>query len=208
MSLLGPLLALPLLAAVPILFSQKLRLATVASGLVLAAVLLQNTSAHAHYLAPVFGLLILIATQGLRKLRLFRIRNRAIGRFLVRVIPLIALMSFSSYCLDAWLDGPDSSKHRWNFWRARIIERLEKGPDQHLIIVRYHANHLWHYEWVYNGAEIDSEKVIWARDLGKTRNLQLLEYFKHRNIWLIEPDAKKVRPIPIRNLKDLGYNET
>ncbi len=208
MSLLGPLLALPFLAAVPILFSKKLRLATVVSGLVLAAILIQNTSAHAHYLAPIFGLLILIATQGLRMLRLVRIHNRATGRFLVRVIPLIALMSFSSYCLDTWVKGPDISKNQWNFWRAQIIEQLEKGPDQHLIIVRYHANHLWHYEWVYNGAEIDSEKVIWARDLGKTRNLQLLKHFKHRKIWLIEPDAKKVRPIRIRNLKDLGYTKT
>src|SRR5205823_4942191 len=44
-------------------------------------------------------------------------------------------------------------------------------------------------EWVYNEADIDAAKVVWARDMDATSNAELLRYFQGRRVWLIEPDS-------------------
>jgi hypothetical protein len=49
-----------------------------------------------------------------------------------------------------------------------------------------------HEEWVYNHADIDGSAVIWARDMGDARNRELLDYYRDRKVWLLEPD----RPAP------------
>jgi hypothetical protein len=62
--------------------------------------------------------------------------------------------------------------------------------------VRYSDDHNIHDEWVYNGADIDGAKVIWARELGEEQNAKLFAYFKDRQIWLVEPDVDntEIRP--------------
>jgi hypothetical protein len=59
--------------------------------------------------------------------------------------------------------------------------------------MRYDSNHDPNEEWVYNGADIDGSKVVWARDMGEAQNLELIRYFKDRKVWLMEPDAKSPR---------------
>ena len=44
-------------------------------------------------------------------------------------------------------------------------------------------------EWVYNAADIDSAKVVWARDMTPALNRELIGYFKDRRMWLVEPDC-------------------
>jgi hypothetical protein len=48
---------------------------------------------------------------------------------------------------------------------------------------------------VYNHADIDGSKVIWARDKGP-QNAALLHYFGHRRAWLVEPDYNPPRLTP------------
>jgi hypothetical protein len=74
--------------------------------------------------------------------------------------------------------------------RAVIAEKLEHTPGKHLIMVRYAKDdHNIHDEWVYNGAEIDNAKVLWARELDAEQNGKLFAYFKDRKIWLVTPDT-------------------
>jgi hypothetical protein len=80
--------------------------------------------------------------------------------------------------------------------RAAIQEKLSHTPGKHLILVRYGEDHNIHDEWVYNGAEIDSAKVLWARDLDPQQNAKLLSYFKDRHVWLVEPDKDNTELIP------------
>jgi len=73
--------------------------------------------------------------------------------------------------------------------RAAIQNTLEHTPGKHLIIVRYTDDHNIHDDWVFNGAEIDGAKVLWARELDSEQNAKLLDYFKDRKIWLVTPDT-------------------
>jgi hypothetical protein len=55
--------------------------------------------------------------------------------------------------------------------------------------VRYQRNHDPQLEWVYNGADIDHAKVVWARDMGDDQNQELLRYYNDRRVWLLDADA-------------------
>jgi hypothetical protein len=81
--------------------------------------------------------------------------------------------------------------------RAELTAELDSTAGQHLVMVRYRKNHDYHMEWVYNGAEIDSAKILWARELDAAQNERLLEYFKDRQIWLYQPDEmdKKIQQL-------------
>src|SRR5262249_175656 len=69
--------------------------------------------------------------------------------------------------------------------RALAIRTLQSEPGKHLVIVRYNEDDLSvHDEWVFNAADIDSSKIVWARELDKTQNEKLFEYFKDRKVWL------------------------
>jgi len=55
--------------------------------------------------------------------------------------------------------------------------------------VRYAEDHNVHDEWVYNGADIDGARVLWARELDPIQNAKLFAYFKDRSVWLVTPDT-------------------
>ena len=56
-------------------------------------------------------------------------------------------------------------------------------------MVRYIDDHNIHDDWVYNKAEIDSSKVIWAREIDPEQDGKLFDYFRDRKIWLVTPDT-------------------
>jgi len=64
-------------------------------------------------------------------------------------------------------------------------------PGAQLVLVRYQRNHDPQLDWVYNGADIDHAKIVWARDMGADQNEELLRYYKDRRIWLLEADVRR-----------------
>jgi hypothetical protein len=94
---------------------------------------------------------------------------------------------------------PEPFPHSW-CWpptplqgRSAVLKTLTEYPGRHLIIVRYKPDHDPTLEWVYNGADIDKSKVVWARDMGKERNQELTKYFRNRQVWLVEPDETPLK---------------
>ncbi len=148
-----------------------------------------------HYAAPFTGVIFLALVQAMRHLGFLRIRRRPIGLALSAgaVFLLVADTTRAVHRRECdpvdWTCQGDPS-------RAAIQEKLSHTPGKHLILVRYAEDHNIHDEWVYNGAEIDSAKVLWARDLDEKQNAKLLDYFKDRQIWLVEPDVDNTEIIP------------
>jgi hypothetical protein len=144
---------------------------------------------NAHYAAPITCVIFALTAQSIRHLRVMRIGHRRLGLALSRAIVLLLALDTSIYigfrtCSPLpWTCQGDPS-------RAAIEQKLQHTPGKHLIMVRYEKdNHNIHDEWVYNGAEIDGAKVLWARELDPQQNAKLLAYFKDRKIWLVTPDS-------------------
>ena len=95
--------------------------------------------------------------------------------------------------------GPDEWKFTWDSpWvgiqeRAQVLKTLEDSPGRHLVIVRYGVPHNVHREWVFNEADLDTAKVVWARDMGEQSNQELIQYFRDRHIWLVEEEGYSLR---------------
>jgi hypothetical protein len=148
-----------------------------------------------HYAAPTTCVVFLLLVQAIRHLRTIRLSGRPLGMALsgAAVCLLAVEVGFAvanhSCDLLGWTCQGDPS-------RAAIQEKLSHTPGKHLILVRYGEDHNIHDEWVYNGAEIDSAKVLWARDLDPQQNAKLLSYFKDRHVWLVEPDKDNTELIP------------
>jgi hypothetical protein len=66
-------------------------------------------------------------------------------------------------------------------------------------MVRYEPEHNIHDEWVFNGADIDGAKVLWARELDAQQNAALVRYFQERSIWLVDPEVDNLELIPYRD---------
>jgi hypothetical protein len=181
----GQILVLP--AAPFLLRDGKMRLLLVTLLIVTAGVFAVIWS-NAHYAAPVTCVVFALAVQTIRHLRTMRIGVRPLGLALSRAIVLLLILDTAVYvslrvCSPLlWTCQGDPS-------RAEIAKKLEHTPGKHLIMVRYDQDHNIHDEWVYNGAEIDSAKVLWARELDAAQDAKLFNYFKDRKIWLVTPDS-------------------
>ncbi len=55
--------------------------------------------------------------------------------------------------------------------------------------MRYQDTHYAADEGVYNSPEIDKSKVIWAREMDKWSNEELIRYYNGRQVWLVQPDV-------------------
>ena len=163
--------------------------------LVGVAILLQKSSGMPHYAAPVQPLLILLIVQGLRRLWVIKLTGRNFGKCLVAWLTLSCILFF---VLPLWTGANHPNVRSWSLERDRIQLELTARPRPSLVIVKYGPLHSMHEEWVYNRADIDHARVVWARQLEASRMPQLLQLFPDREVWLVEPDKKPVVVGPIR----------
>jgi hypothetical protein len=154
-----------------------------------------------HYAAPLTGVIFLFLVQAIRHLRQMRFAARPFGLVFSWVIVCllatdIALSVKNKICdpLD-WACKGDPS-------RAAIAKDLSQTPGKHLIVVHYEPDHNLHDEWVYNGAEIDSAKVLWARDIDPAQNAKLFAYFSDRHIWFVYPDTDNSTLVPYQSIRN------
>lgn len=58
----------------------------------------------------------------------------------------------------------------WNIQRAHLLKQMTEVGAKHFMIVAYSPHHSLHHEWVYNEADIDNTKVVWARSMDTRQN--------------------------------------
>ena len=206
----GPIFSLPWLAWVFTrhkkikIFSPDLRFLLLVCFVTCAASALTIYVGQPHYYAPLTATFYAATLLILRDLWSWQLNGRPSGRFLVRAIALICVMLlvFRVAAPLIHMEPKPSWTRTWcsrdgqNLERASILKQLQHMPGNHLVIVRYQSNHDFILdEWVFNMADIDEAKVLWARDMGP-QNAELLEYFKTRKVWLVEPDYHPARLIP------------
>jgi len=176
---LGPLLTVPLVMLPWVLRERWMRLALLTSGVLMGGLLVAS-SMWPHYAAPITALLYALVLQGMRYLRQWRWRGRPAGPSVVWALLLLCVV-LAPYAR--------AEPQVWSLNRANILAWLEEREDRHLVLVRYFPEHSPHSEWVFNKADIDGAKVVWAREMDAASNRKLLEYFKGRRAWLVEADA-------------------
>jgi hypothetical protein len=207
----GPALLLPLLMFPRVLGDRRIRF-LVAAGAVVLLGLAVEVFFLPHYAAPLTALNLALVVQALRHLRVWRWDGQPAGVFLVRILPLVCAGALAIRLIAPGLGLPLTETKVWwirlgpserGLERARLLAHLEGMPGQHLVVVRYGPAHdpRTQTEWVYNAADIDRAKVIWAREMDGAENARLLEYYRTRRIWLIEPDRQPVQlqPYPIEH---------
>jgi hypothetical protein len=183
----GPVFTLPFLMLPWLFRDRRMRLPLLVTGAVAAGVVVETWTLE-HYLAPAVGLFYLLLVQCLRHLRLVRWRGRPVGYGLARSVPRVCLAMFvlrlSAVAVGAGIEPPRQQLPQ----RNAITRELQGMPGKQLVIVHYGPQHSPHLEWVNNLADIDGEKIVWARDMGDAGNQELLRYFKDRRVWRIDAD--------------------
>jgi hypothetical protein len=142
-----------------------------------------------HYFAPVTCAVVALLLQCMRHLKLWKFEGKPTGLFLTRAIVLMSILMIG---IQVHLQKRGPTPGSWEALapeRAKIAAHLESFPGRQLVLVRYAPDHDCMHEWVYNLADIDNQKVVWARDMGLQQNEELLRYYNTRQVWSLEADA-------------------
>jgi len=202
----GPTLLLALLMFPQAFIDRRVRFLVIAGAVVITGLAVEVFFIP-HYAAPLTGLGLALVVQAFRHLRLWRWRGQPAGALLVRLFPIVAAVALAIRLVAPELGWPLAESTLW--WarltpspraleRAHLLADLKRRDGEHLVIVRYGPTHDpgRQLEWVYNAADIPGAKVIWARDMGEDENARLIDQYRHRRVWLVEPDRPPVRLEP------------
>jgi hypothetical protein len=170
-----------------------------------------------HYVSPFTSALVALPLLAMRRVRAWCWRGKPSGQCLARgmVVACGIMFALRASAVPLHIDLAQSCDPAWyqrgpnGFGRAALEARLRQTPGQHLVILHYAPDHEPFEEWVYNEANIDRAKVVWARDMGSYRNQELIAHFADRKIWWFEPDKDRqaLSPYPLRPAVDLSATE-
>ena len=207
----------PLLMVRRVFLDRRIRFIVIGI-LVLAAGMAIEIYLIPHYLAPFTASFYAFGLQAMRHLRVWKPGGQPAGAAIVRLIVVLCLLMAGVRLFSKQLNlkVAEYPASEWTVWwfgpdyfgteRAAVESALEKLPGKQLAIVREGQGHYPLNEWVYNGAEIDSAKVVWAREMDAADNLELTRYYGDRKAWLVEPDASPARisPFPAADTTPAG----
>jgi hypothetical protein len=174
------------------------------------------------YAAALTCVVFAFLVAAMQSIRRWHWHGKSVGLTIVRAVPLICFLMFLTRALGplAGVPPPEIMPLTWcsphvfdELSRAPVQAALESQPGPQLALVRYRHDRVEPVDWVQNLADIDRQKVVWANDLGPQQNQELLNYYKDRKVWLVEPDKPppQISPyptfsLPVENTRDKVKN--
>jgi hypothetical protein len=213
---LGPALALPLIVAIAVLpygfrwenLQRPMRFLLFAAATSVAGLGVEVFFSP-HYAAPMTCVIIALVLVSMRRVRRWHWKGRPVGVPLTRAIPLICLSMLLLRAAAPALGLPTAKHELWTGYnasptkspRARIEAELRSHPGNQLAIVRYISRRVSNPQpgWVYNDADIDKARIVWAWDMGAAGNKELIAWFNNRKVWLVEADDEAPHLLPYPN---------
>jgi hypothetical protein len=148
-----------------------------------------------HYLAAVTCLFVLVSIIGLQQI------NRVkIGQEISLVLIVLCLAEFCGWYALHLFETPevypilqfetwDSINHQNPQRRIDVARRLAQMNGPLLVFIRYSSRHIYQNEWVWNQADIDGSRIVFARDLGADEDQKLIQYYPNRRVLVLDPDV-------------------
>lgn len=149
-----------------------------------------------HYAAPIAAVMLAIVLQGFRFLRQWRYDGKPVGLMLARALMIVCVLMVPFEIKMLTSKAAPGTWPALGSERAAVTKQLGGMPGKQLVLVRYGAKHDPLAEWVYNGADIDGQKIVWARDMGDAQNREVLRYYHDRQAWMLEPDGSPAKLSP------------
>ena len=197
----------PLIMLRRVFLDRRIRFLLLSVGVLCVGMLIQIFLIP-HYLAPFTAVFYAIGLQAMRHMRVWNPGGKPVGRAFLRLtaVSCLLMIGFRLYAGPLHLKMAEWPASEWSgTWygpalygteRAHLQSKLEQLDGQELVLVRYAVDHNPLDEWVYNNADIDGSKVIWAREMSDANNAELFRYYNHRHAWLVEPDTHPQDLIP------------
>jgi hypothetical protein len=195
-----PLWLLPLIVFAPEwLKSKRTRLLSVLIATLAAGAAIEMIF-YPHYAAPFTVVLLILLVQSLRAMRFWaahNLRRGAAGYFLCAAFcGVLVGVTWGSEASRIYRRQTPDRIQAANARKSQIEADLRaRHPGRHVIFVRYTGTKSPHAEWIYNLADIDSQPVIWAQDMG-VENSKLIAYYPGRIFWLFQPDEDSHTLLP------------
>jgi hypothetical protein len=154
-----------------------------------------------HYLAPFTAAFYALGLQAMRHLRAWKFEGAPAGRVLVRALVGICVLmaAVRVVAVPLHIDPPRQPVAPWiSSWvgpgdfgteRAAVAAQLEHIPGNHLVFVRYTPDHNCEDEWVYNDADMDHSRIIWAAEMDPASDAELMRDYSARDVLLVQPDV-------------------
>lgn len=187
----GGILSISFITLPWVVRDRRMRLLWVQLGLS-AAGLFSVVYLEAHYAAPLVATVFALWVQSMRHLRRWKLFGRPVGVGLSRLIVLASLVNVPFFLVQRARNA-ETEAESWSIARAHMVKQLDATPGLHLVIVRYSPDRTVQNEWVYNVADIDASKIVWAREIPGLDPRPLLAYFRNRDVWLVEADTSPPR---------------
>ena len=160
-----------------------------------------------HYAAPMAALTLLLILLAVRRVHHWRRRNAPTGIFITRAVVAICCLMLLIRVFAGPLHIPIEGG-LWSWGNAASAapsqRKLTEGkiaaqPGNHLVIVHPDPVHRQKSDlnWVYNAADLDTSRIIWGWDMGAKENQELIDAYKSRTVWLLQPDRNDSQQLTI-----------
>ncbi len=140
------------------------------------------------YAAPAAPALYLLATFGLYGVSRLQLPRLNGSRFVAGILiaELMLGLSIFGWRVSDSRDFPEPQYVSKD--RARVAHDILSHPGKQLCLVRYIRYHDGWQEWVFNGADLNSERLVWARSLSPETDREIIKDLPRRTVWLARPD--------------------